>query len=617
MTELAVRKPKLTSVQTRWIALHWDGSTYSTAKFRYERGKRTSISIDAYGVASLFFEHLNDITSNGESWWVCGWNVYEALCKCGMYSAIKAGKLRLTRNNKESVGESARYSRKGLHGCLICENPPTIIDCQLGNGARVKFLDPRNWGVEKEMIVEDGEECSLDDSIQAIEDYISMVQQLGMGQLKHTAASQGYYCYRLSHMHHEIISDNEPCARMLERDSYYAGRCEAFRIGRLSRSIVHVDVTSMYSSFGFCRYFPTKLVSVHSLPKASSVIMDNDSVSYIARCTVSTRSPFLPLRIDKRVIYPVGEFVTTLAWPEFKSALLAGSVRKIHLMAEYEAHKIFESYANWYRDSLAGLADLGLSHMRNALKFAVNASYGKFAARSREWIDKPDDHACYEFDQWWGRNPRTGNVTQWRSIEGNVQYMDMGTDATSCCPAISATMASYGREYLWRLMLCAGQGDVYYTDTDGLMVTEQAYCRLFDAGHVGKGEFGKLRTREQACEVNIIGLKHYKFGDRYVCAGVPLKTMVLHDDRTEYDRHVPFDYAMWHDRPFDHKYDRMTRSHKQRYRHGHVSDDGSIIPFEVGPITSERTNANGKTTSTTHYGIVGGADSFTWKPVNA
>lgn len=613
MTEMIIRKPKLTSIQTRWIALHWDGVRYSTAKFRYEAGKRSKLSIDAYGVSSMLFEHLNDITSNGESWWVCGWNMYEALCKCGMYMAIKAGMLRLTRNQQSNVGESAQYSRKGLHGCLICENPPTIIDCQLQNGARIKFLDPRNWGVEKEMIVDECEEDGIDDAVQAIEDYVSLVVQLEMGQLKHTAASQGYYCYRLKHMHYDIISDNEPCARMLERDSYYAGRCEAFQIGKTGRQTVHVDVTSMYSSFGFDRHFPTRLVAVHAKPSLKMIDMHDDSKSYIARCTVKTRSPFLPLRIDKRVIFPVGEFVTTLAWPEFKSALLAGAVCKIHLMAEYEAKVIFDTYAKWYSEALANLPSLGLGHMRNALKFAVNSSYGKFAARSRDWIDKPDDHACYEFDQWWGRHPKSGNVVQWRSIEGNVQYLDLGNDSTACCPAISATMASYGREYVWRLMLCAGQGSVFYLDTDGLMVTEAAYCRLFDAGHVGKGEFGKLRTREHSCNVDIIGLKHYKFGDRYVCAGVPIQGMIVHSDHTEYNRHVPFDYAMWHDKPFDHKYDRMTRQHKQRYRHGHVLDDGKVIPFEIGATKSEYITATGRTAVAVDYSIMGGARSYAWK----
>lgn len=439
-----------------------------------------------------------------------------------------------------------------------------------------------------------------------------MVRQLSMGELKCTAATQGWYAYRHSHMTTDLTADTNESARALERSAYFGGRNEACRIGKLPGKIIHVDVSAMYTAFGITNEFPIRLTKIVWKPALRKLMLPNDNHQWIADVTVSVARPFLPVRHEGRILYPVGEFRTTLAYPELCLAAWEGAIQRVHVAAEYETANIFSCWASWYQHSLDRLELLGLAHMRQALKLAVNSTYGKIGYRGREWVDHRYTIPVYDFGQWWQRHPTNRNVVQWRSIQNRAQYLDAGSEPQRSMPFISATMNSYGRVHLWRLLQIARPKNVFYYDTDGIMVNEDGYDLLAFAKEVQPGEIGKLRIREVSDDVEIFGLKHYRFGKRYCCAGVPLESMVVKPDRVEFEQHTPFVYSLWQKKGFIHHYDKRTRTHKPKVRHGHLEPTGSVLPFIMGEFQHDRDNGTGNAKAERTFGILGSIDPSSW-----
>lgn len=592
--------------------MHFDESKWESACWRYIACSHKSRLFDSGLDAISFWDNLADRTKGSETWWVIGWNIYELLCRYEMYQRIVDGKIKITKNSSVHFPDGIKSTKSALFGALICENPPTIIDCELEGGGRVKFLDPRNYGLQREMFDDDGDSSGINGVVQCVEDYVCLLRTLDMGSLKTTAASQGWYAFRRGHLKTDLVADDSDAARRVERASYYAGRCEAFRLGRIVDGCAHLDVSAMYTSFGFTQRFPTKLLAIHSMPHKDKLFNVKHGRHFIADVTVKTDVPRFPLRCCGKVIYPIGTFRTSLAWPELHLALWAGCVQSVHVACEYETAPIFEHWSSWYKHALDSLVDLGLDHLRPALKLCVNSMYGKIGQRSKDWTDRPSDKPCFPFDQWWQRHPIHRNVVQWRAISGHTQYLDAGGESPISLPSISATMCSYGRLHIWRLMQMARQENTFYVDTDGIMVNDAGYESLHNGGEIQPGTIGKLRIRELDSDVELFGIKHYRFGQRYVCAGVPLQGMERYRGGVAFNRHTPFNFSLWHKTAFVHKFDRITRSESVKYKHGVVQPDGLVRPFVVGDIrgTIEGTD-NGRSSDPT-YGIMGSTNPSPW-----
>lgn len=582
MAEIAIRRPTSRAIPKYWLFIDWHRRGWVSRFCEYDDGNWRNISQGA-GQPSAFFLYLSTVKAKrGVTVNVVGWQIYEHLCCCDIYQAIHDGLLLLTDGRVVGNNPVSLKTAKKLMGGLVCDNPPTIIDAMTCEGQRLKFLDIANWGIARKDI-DDGE-CPFDCDVpmQAVQDYVALLTTLDMGALKTTAASQGYYCFRLNHLKHTVIADNEECARPIERRSYVAGRAECFRLGKLPGVVFHLDVKSMYTSIGRTMLFPTRLKDVRFNCKPHSITRIANKFGYIAHVELQTNEPAYPLRIDKRVIYPVGQFDAYLCGPEIDYAFINGDVRKVHSLCRYDMAPIFESWAQWYFGALDSLEALGLAHLKGALKLAVNSMYGKIGQRSKLWRDNDDFPPRFPWEQWWGRHPKNGNVVQYRSIDGSVQYLDADQESATSCPAISSYMCSYGRMRLWDILINAGLHNCYYCDTDGIMVNRDGYDRLMAGGYIQAGVYGALQVREVSDDVEIFGIKHYRFGPRWCCSGLPANGVQQTDGRVYYEQHNPFQNGLWHRKAFEHEYTLVSKSYKHDYKHGVKNDDGTVSTFRVG-----------------------------------
>jgi len=90
-------------------------------------------------------------------------------------------------------------------------------------------------------------------------------------------------------------------------------------------------------------------------------------------------------------------------------------------------------------------------------------------------------------------------------------------EAPMAFTAIAAHVTSYGRAALWTLIEAAGLENVYYTDTDSVVVNEAGFTRLRDL--IGDS-LGALKVEKEADVLEIRTLKDYRIGDKERVKGI-------------------------------------------------------------------------------------------------
>jgi len=594
-----------TGQPSRVLCLHWTELDVEIARWR-DRGDGRAAAINVRTVdLGQFWRTLKSIVQTSETYWVFGWKMYEFVCAAGIADAIYRRRISITNTRGGQNDKGEWCNGKHLSGLFVAETCPLILDIQLEGGGKVKILDLANYGLAPERFVTDDALPGLDDVVQAVQDYFSLCRELDLGKVQFTAAGQGYYCYRRSHMTHglHVHPYHEPL--QLERASYYGGRCEARRLGKIPGMVYHLDVSAMYSSIAATKLFPSRLMGYSGPVGRYDADNDADDYQVIADVTLTTCRPRYPVKHEGKTLYPVGTFRTTLAGPEYMDALFSWAIVQTHQVARYAVAPVFASFARWYFASLARLELLGLDHLRPTLKRIVNSTYGKIGQRRKEWITRHGETNYLDWQQWWQAHPTVDCPTPWRAVDGVVQYLDQSRETLKSMPCISATMTSYGRMMLNSIIdLVTTHGEVYYCDTDSVMVDQTGYDLLLSGGWV-RGGPGGLRLVEQSDAVEIFGMKHYRFGKRLVCAGLPQAKVRELDGRLVWEEHTGFSDALWHGQALPHEYRTVTRKNAGYYRHGKVRPGGLVDPWVMDMVEDREYDGTTLSGSTRINCIVG------------
>lgn len=501
-----------------------------------------------------------------------GWHMYDILCRCGLYGAIETGQLSLAYGH-------ADYASRFRGASLVTENPPTIVDLNVGAGRRITCVDLHNYGISpaRETEIYPGDQLAA--TVIAVTRLTDTLRSCDTGGLRNTSAATGWAAYRRHHMADQLVAHTHPEARKLERHSYYSGRVECFRIGQIPGHVYHLDVRSMYLSIGMTFRFPTRLCRYISAQEMPAKFEGKSTVMFGADVTLETHVPAYPVRHNGVVIYPLGQFRTRLAPPELAVAQDAGQVQFVHAITMYDSESVWRKFSAHWLAQLAGLRTPGKAWLRGAIKHMVNCTFGRIGSRGKEWITVTDRRATKRWDYWLERHPVNGTVVPWRTVDGVTQYLDAAGEPPTSLPIVSATMNSYGRMLLYQILAQARMcGQVYYCDTDGIMCDQAARDGLDRAGYIGDSP-GKLTLREESADVHIYGAKHYRFGERICAAGVPDEATYSADGRASWDRTEGWTTGLRHKYSFGPRMYAQARSRPRAYRHGVVHEDGRVSPY--------------------------------------
>jgi len=415
--------------------------------------------------------------------------------------------------------------------------------------------------------------------------WFDFCKQHNLGNFGLTAPKQSFNAFRHRFMRHKIYIHADEKANNLERESYYGGRTECFYLGRVKDRVTHkLDVNSMYPAVMKENYYPVKLLSYREnlTPIGLKYVMNDYLVC--SRVRVVTEIPCVPCKIGRRLIFPIGDFVTTLATPELELAFDFGSIEEVYATAVYQAAPIFVEFVNFFYEQRLKAKEEGNKVNDLLFKLIMNSLYGKFGQKSGEWKiigETEKEGAGYEkvYDL------ESGKWLKYKWINGTLLARVDEKEGYDSFPAIAAHVTAYSRVKLFRYILQAGFDNVYYSDTDSLFVNDNGLENL--KSYLNNRELGLLKYEEEMYDLTLYGPKDYAYHKGEKHKGVPKKAERVGDNKWRYLFWPRISTLIRHnslDRYFNVE---MEKELKRQYLKGWVLDSGRVVPFEVAVIDGE------------------------------
>ena len=410
---------------------------------------------------------------------------------------------------------------------------------------------------------------------------IATLRANAWGSLRATSGSQAAYTHRRAYLTHALFCHAEQAALTLEGESYYGGRCEARRIGRVPGPVYHLDYRCQYGSVCAVSALPAVLCAHGESAGYGYPCGQEGEREVLGRVTIDTNEPAYPLRRDGLVIYPVGRFVTVLCGPELRDAQERGRIVSVHEWAQYTMLPALSAYAQGIYAQLERSRADGDTALCAWLKSLLVCIVGKMGQRGRTWRPYPGGDPAHPWETWY-EVESDHSLTRCRSLGGQCQWEHVQPWSDHACPAVAAWITSAARVKLLNAIRVAGWHDVYYYDTDSLIVSESGYRRLVGASLVGCGQMGMLRLLDRNRSCRIDGIKHYRIGRQVKNAGIPRGVTERGPDGQHYW------YRDWLARAVQGgrrpEVTRVLRKVARAgvYRHGRVGNGGIVYPFVEG-----------------------------------
>lgn len=368
--------------------------------------------------------------------------------------------------------------------------------------------------------------CKRDTEIVArmMQYYMQFVYDNDLGCLGLTTSSQAFNSYRHRFMKHDIFIHNFEGVSKLERRSYFGGRTECFKLGRINRQIQVVDINSMYPYIMRNYKYPTKLVKTVTHDCTIKKIQQQiKKYIVIADCVINTDQPVYAIKRDKKTMFPVGRFKVTLCQGSLEYALKHKHIESVSMYALYEGEYIFKEYVDYFYDMRLKHTKEDNKVWRELDKNFLNYLYGKFGQRMRDikpegkWIENTTE-IIQVFNE-------RGEKIADRIIVAGESFLVIAKEEEgfNSFVAIASCVTDYARMYLWELMNLAGKENVYYTDTDSLFVNNTGLRNLKDVLH--GSELGKMGHESTLKWIKINGLKDYESDVKTALKGVKKKAI--------------------------------------------------------------------------------------------
>lgn len=517
------------------------------------------------------------------------------------------------------------YAVQRLEALGFSSEPPIINEMvfiwKLKEGrATINFLDTANFGIRS--VYELGKDmgyakwdidfntCSqkelMDYCLRDVEilekfvyNYLSFISSNSLGAFKQTLASQSLTALRMRFLDEDIYIHNHIGATKLERDAYSGGRTEAFRLGiQDTQDYYYVDVNSMYpyamTEFDlparlcgysekinkddfrsiFNRFYCIVDADISTNSNAYALKLANDKEHFLY--LKNPQSLPYPKQSSRRLIFPTGNFRTILHHEELRLAIKEKSLVKIHRIAWYEKSRPFTSYVNWFYDAKKRYSQEGNKTWRLISKLFLNSLYGKFGQLQphREEYYLNLNYNYGRFTTYDETHDVMGQIYVWN---GNVYYEYKHGETSFSNAALAGAITSSARMMLYHFIKDAGKENVYYVDTDSLIVNKAGYDNL--ASYMDEDKVGYLGLEGESSWLKIYGCKDYEFGDKTVMKGTPKSAIKIAHNKWKYDKFEGFITWVNNNAKEGMILESRTKSRTSGYNKGLPQIDGSILPY--------------------------------------
>ncbi len=409
-------------------------------------------------------------------------------------------------------------------------------------------------------------------------DWWSFLRDNDLGGFALTIASQAIRTFRHRFMSHDILIDDNATALELARHSLHGGRTECFQIGKIKGDVYLLDYNSQYPAIMRNHYMPTRLLGTYRNVSIKDTKLWIKKYCLTIKCIVKTDKNVYPIVKNKRLVFPVGEFIAYLSTPEIEYGLKHKLITKVIECNVYERALLFKDYVDWmYNYRLECIASD--NEVRASMtKLLLTNLYGKFAQKGIIYkkVEDTDDRSI---DVWLEYDADKEECYHYRRYAKIIELQDKETESRDSHPAIAAHITAHGRMQIWGLMQGCGQGRYWYCDTDSLWVDKVAYEAL--APQIDKSKLGFLKLENVSNDVTIWGAKDYCVGDKVVIKGIRSTAKKLHEDKYEQARFTTLIGLLRLGDLSAPVVTQITKHLKRIYNKGTVAKDGSITPFVV------------------------------------
>lgn len=403
-----------------------------------------------------------------------------------------------------------------------------------------------------------------------------------MGGFGVTLASQSMLLFRAKYMKHRIFIDCNEHALKLTRSGYTGGRTESFRIGQVQERVYYIDVNAMYPAVMHDEQFPTKLIGYTTHATLADIRIWLKQYSVCAQVLLRTNKPFAPLKIKSKLLFPVGQFVTILSTPELLYALDHADILKVQKVAVYDHAPIFREMMHDMNQIKAQANRDGDAVTEFQTKILNNSLYGKTGQNGIKWMETEwvDDLTC---KQWIHYDMETGTIQHHRQFCGLKQVKETEGESRESFPAIAGHVTAYARMKLWSLIEQAGQANVYYCDTDSLILNQTGYDRLKHG--IDAYKLGAYKLVGTYDDITIHGNKDYTFGDESKTKGVRKDATWLNGWTVSQEQWSGLKSLIRTEQADAPRTKKIVKSLTRRYSKGLVTTQGVVIPHRLNLAT--------------------------------
>lgn len=515
---------------------------------------RSSLLYDGETV-SQFWDLVDERVQMKKPLWILTHNAKYDMKQLEMYKQFDIGRLIYLQKS-----QSKKY------GIMAIDSSPWFVKCQHKTGAWIWIVDLKNYWNDE--IAEIGDSIGLPSLPINLEkdnqSYILLSSHKDTEIIKTAfcgllcdwtskklgnfrTSSAGLSLQNFRHWHantkqtpsgnakrYDIKTDPDSPQIDFERDGFFGGRIEAFFYGTYKGIVYHLDVNSMYPSImrDFC--YPVDRYTTLNSPSISYINDMTPAYECMAEVFIQSSGPTYPIRKGKRQIHATGQFWTVLCGAELRRAINNGDVSEINRAILYRTAPIFTQWVDYWWDERKKAEKRGDWSKSKLCKMILNSLHGKFSQRGLRWVDsevQPPMITTGKFLRWGTfqeYNADTDKSVTFRVLAGKVEEQTTGPNPEHCFPAISACIASNVRERLLDLIRLCPADSVLYTAVDSLIVTEQGYNALFDAGQINQTLMGMLSVKGKHRECEIVAQGCYRLDDEWTACGLWSKAETDH-----------------------------------------------------------------------------------------
>lgn len=399
-----------------------------------------------------------------------------------------------------------------------------------------------------------------------------------MGGFANTLAGQALKTYRHKHLRTRILIDDNEQALALSRAAYMGARTECHYIGKLEQDMVLLDINSMYPYVMKKHLYPAILKGYTRHATVADIDEWLNELCITARVTINTDEAIYPYATESKLLFPVGRFECCLCTPELEIAIERGHIEKVHEVALYYPDDLFSSFVDEFYEARLEYIEAGNKAEANRFKNILTNLYGKFGQHGIVYKEQ-DTIQDLTARKWIEIDADTGDAVNWRQFGGLVQRQMSDRESRDSHPAIAAHVTAYGRVLLFDYNERAGNGNVFYNDTDSLVCNLAGRDNLRDV--MGDKTLGMLKQELAFDYAEIYGPKDYVFGNRSKTKGVKKSAVWLDRHTVEQERWSSLK-GLINTGHISRPTTTTFRKHlKREYDKGIVQPDGCVKPIRL------------------------------------